>query len=1177
MRVVRFSAALMASALVGGLLCASPATAEEARSSDEREALAEAADTGERVEVETLRAERREVYANADGTFTAIEHTQPVRVLRAGAWVDTDATLVEHADGTIGPKASTVGLSLSTGGSGPLARLSRAGKVLALDWPGELPEPRIGGTRAVYEAVLPGVDLILRADVDGVSHVLVVESAEAAQHPDLALIRLAIDASGVEVRERPEGGLEAVDTGAGGAVFEAPVPLMWDSGAVEQSEQDAGATTAQRAVVEAEDPDLVEGPSESSKLAEVGVEVAGDDLVLTPDADLLGAQDTVYPVYIDPVWKTATRSSWAMVSSGYPSQKFWKFAGKKDEGTGRCPQLSGDPYYCNGVGTKRVLYGLPTSAYHGKQILSAEFAVTLRHTYNTTAKPVRLYRTGAITSSTTWNNQPAWSSLLDTKSPKNTAGSCTTTNQNARFNATAAVTQAAAGKWATTTFGLRADSESDYTQWKRFCDNAQLEVRYNTAPTLPKQSDLQLSPGGACVYGASRPYVDEPPRISAYLRDPDHSSANVEQVRAQFRVFWNNAAGVEQRREFTTSYKAANSRFYYQIPADIPQNVVIGWIVRAHDGHSWSGWSWDGDQTRCQFVYDATSPAEPVIRSTAYPDDDKWHDGVGSYGNFTISSPSTDVVAYRYGVNTHPSTANTLTPTRAGASVALEFVPEYEGPHSLYVEAVDAAGRVSTRANYMFLVSAGRPAAPHWPLNEASGSSTAADTGAGEWYSPTPAPAGPGVSFGTAGPGGPGSPAALFDGTEDAYLNPDRAYLGLPESSFSLAGWVRLDATNRDQTVLSQDSGEDVDFVLGYAKSHDGWQITFPDYRSSGRFTVAAPGSAVQGVWTHLAVVNDDRRRHATLYVNGRKAAEASFRPGQGGNGGHSAIQSPDGSVAPMALWSEGRIGRTFVDAETFGDHLHGALSDLRAFDRLITADEVHTLYSLPTERVAYWPLNEVEDGTSPEANEGQPLALSGGAEIFQGDDFGEPALIGSGHLVLDGTDGHAFVPAAPTATDGSFTLSVRARLASAAPEQPMTVLSQAGQNQNQLELGYSPDLGRWELALTDSDGATAETTTIGYDTTQPSSEYSGDHLAVVYDAFAREIRFYVNAQLAGNTAVAHTSWAATGPLSLGRALSSGDWSQYFSGAVDDVRVYAGAADITTIGLLSLIEEQPDL
>ncbi|MDI6517225.1 hypothetical protein QMA61_13555 [Streptomyces coelicoflavus] len=153
-------AGLVTGLLAGGVLApvgdalpqgnvAYEAAVTQARDSGEAptEALARAAaaDGDTRVEVMSLREERRAVFANPDGSFTAQEYTQPVRARRDGHWVPVDDTLVKRADGTYSPKATTVELSFSGGGDGPFARMRRAGREYALTWPDGGPARAAGG------------------------------------------------------------------------------------------------------------------------------------------------------------------------------------------------------------------------------------------------------------------------------------------------------------------------------------------------------------------------------------------------------------------------------------------------------------------------------------------------------------------------------------------------------------------------------------------------------------------------------------------------------------------------------------------------------------------------------------------------------------------------------------------------------------------------------------------------------------------------------------------------------------------------------------------------------------------------------------------------------------------------------------------------------------------------
>src|SRR5262245_23222350 len=87
---------------------ARPAAAAEATPRTEDQALARAAQTGERVEIPELRGESREVYAEPSGDLSAVQHLQPVRTRRNGAWASIDSTLQRRQDGSVAPAAVSV-------------------------------------------------------------------------------------------------------------------------------------------------------------------------------------------------------------------------------------------------------------------------------------------------------------------------------------------------------------------------------------------------------------------------------------------------------------------------------------------------------------------------------------------------------------------------------------------------------------------------------------------------------------------------------------------------------------------------------------------------------------------------------------------------------------------------------------------------------------------------------------------------------------------------------------------------------------------------------------------------------------------------------------------------------------------------------------------------------------
>ncbi|MFD7303711.1 hypothetical protein ACFV83_22740 [Streptomyces pharetrae] len=167
---------------------------------NEATALAKARKTGELVEVLSLRGESTEVFATPEGDLEAREYLRPTWTRSGGAWKRVETDLAATADGMVAPKATTVDLKLSGGGSeDPLVRMERAGRELSLSWPTALPEPQLSGALATYPEVLPGVDLRMTAQEDGFTQLLVVKSAEGRREPQA-------DRTAPEVERRRDDG-----------------------------------------------------------------------------------------------------------------------------------------------------------------------------------------------------------------------------------------------------------------------------------------------------------------------------------------------------------------------------------------------------------------------------------------------------------------------------------------------------------------------------------------------------------------------------------------------------------------------------------------------------------------------------------------------------------------------------------------------------------------------------------------------------------------------------------------------------------------------------------------------------------------------------------------------------------------------------------------------------------
>ncbi|MFG3705943.1 LamG-like jellyroll fold domain-containing protein [Micromonospora sp. NPDC047670] len=120
------------------------------------------------------------------------------------------------------------------------------------------------------------------------------------------------------------------------------------------------------------------------------------------------------------------------------------------------------------------------------------------------------------------------------------------------------------------------------------------------------------------------------------------------------------------------------------------------------------------------------------------------------------------------------------------------------------------------------------------------------------------------------------SPDWAFDGAHGRTGGP----VVTAGSSFTIAGWGRLDNLNAPAALLSQDGVHDSGFSLLYDKSANAWSFRMAkqDSLTSDEYAVARGGTPQPGVWTHLAGVYDHSAGSLKLYVNGSLRATTSYR-----------------------------------------------------------------------------------------------------------------------------------------------------------------------------------------------------------------------------------------------------------------------------------------------------------
>ncbi|MFJ3926558.1 FG-GAP-like repeat-containing protein [Streptomyces sp. NPDC090022] len=716
---------ILATALVATLVGAIPAAAADpagsaaksaepastaAKADAAATASADAKRTGKRVEVVAQRSEDEEVWANPNGTFTSEKSVLPTRVHRDGKLVAVDTGLQKRKDGRIAPKATRTDLTFSGGGDAPLVTMRKNGRDVVLTWPRPLPTPTMEGDTATYAEVIKGVDLRVTADAIGFSHQLVVKNREAAADPALSSVTFGLKGNGLTVRKEANGELRAVDP-AGQTLFSSAQPQMWDSGATQQAPAGAApvakSMTASRAAsadkpatpapsaLSADPVPAVDGIALGTRQADLGVELKGDKLTLTPDRKLLTAADTAFPVVIDPVWRDDWKSAWAIAYkhngiAGSADKSYWNGGTLSKEARVGCAR---DAQLGNSVVCAKTFFQVGMGALRGKQILGATLRIEQKSAGSWSCKSgdIQVWDTNSIDTTTTWNRQPAWKRLVDSSGQSYGGRNCPGDGNTVELNVTSAVADAARWGWPAWTLGLKSANDTVDVSWRKLNpDSVRISTEYNTPPY--PINDRWSEPYVACeggYMGTSDEVV-----LRAWVGDAENNG-----LQAEFHYWKADDYGtVKTPKVPVVSGNAAMLR----IPASELTGSSYRWDVRGVDDAGGTG-PWAG---QCVFSIDRSRPGSlPGVTSAQFPSDDKPGATPGlarTEGTFTFDpGTDTDITRYQWHTLTDP-TVRTVDATGPGRTGTIKYTPLAAGPHGLIVWSMDAAGNRSNAKAYRY-------------------------------------------------------------------------------------------------------------------------------------------------------------------------------------------------------------------------------------------------------------------------------------------------------------------------------------------------------------------------------------------------------------------------------------------------------------------------------------------
>jgi len=1087
-------------------LATAPPRADQRPPAAEPTAVARAAAIGQPVEIPELTTETGLTVANPNGTLTRTESAMPVRVrdVVSGRWRPVDLTLVRRPDGSVGPAAAPVAMAFSGGGTTPMARVGDGDTWLAFGWPGPLPTPTLSGATATYRDVLPDVDLLVEAGTLGFRELLVVRTRRGASNPALETVRFAVSSHGLSLGADASGALRAVD-GQGRPVLAGSAPRMWDTAVDERA---------------------------AARSAPMRLRLDGSSLSILPDRRLLSDPAARFPIVIDPaVTSTRHRTYWTMVWSNgqeFPNSST-EHARVGYDGWSSAPKRS------------RSFFRFDTTSLANKHIISAVFAHKQIHSPNfsctaTSYGPsVQLYRTGSISSSTTWSNQPSWADLLDTSGTVHGHEDYCAGYDRQEWNAEAAVEYAASHSSSTLTLGLKSSDETDRDGWRKYDNDSNypnLYVEYNSKPNTPKNVRIN-DPSAPCSTDPAKPagINSLTPKFEAELTDADGSRA---ELKGHFEVYELDGTEVF---DFVNSGEYASPKVVYA-PMTSPLNdgQTYKWRVRAEEyiaeSTDTSAW-YHPTSGYCYLKVDTSQPPPPTVSSTAYPEFDPDNQvasgGEGQPGAFTFTAGVTDVTAYLWMLNDAPAWLSK--PTTAGSPVTVNVVPDRFGLNRLYVKTRDGAGNESINVRqYNFLVARGRAPVGIWNLDETAGN--AADT-SGNGRTAT-------VSGGIWGGVGRGGTSLTLDGIDDyaATAGPVVNTTG----SFTVAAWVRLDQLG-NKTIVSQGGTTASAFALSHSTGN-GWSFSRYATDTGSPAGVRARSSYAPSawVWTHLAGVYDATNSQLRLYVNG-------------------VLDPVLGTATFTTPWSAAgalNIGRLRFNG-AFSEYADGKIDQVQIWDRVAGPDEIAELVHLidPTTGqprpalIGHWQLDElsgiVADDATPYSKD---LTLQAGASFVADGQRGRV-------MRLDGAStGWAVAVGRQLDATGSFTLTAWVNLASATDTGMVLAAPGAAENAYQLEFTG----GLWGFTRHAADAASSTRTRVS--SVDAAEVGAWTHLAVVYDAPAQRMFLYVNGVRQGDDdGVAFTTpWQTVNQLRVGWGIDNGAaQSTYAAGGLyDEIRVYAG-------------------
>jgi hypothetical protein len=396
-----------------------------------------------------------------------------------------------------------------------------------------------------------------------------------------------------------------------------------------------------------------------------------------------------------------------------------------------------------------------------------------------------------------------------------------------------------------------------------------------------------------------------------------------------------------------------------------------------------------------------------------------------------------------------------------------------------------------------------------WKFDERSGTTTADASGNGDAGTLVG-----GVSWTADQFGGS---AVQFAGTGSHVDIPDPGGLlaFTAAQSFTLAAWVDVTALpGQWQGIVTKSMGQGPAYGL-WLDPDNRWVADASIQPLVG--PVATPG------WHQVTLVQDAAANQCLLYVDGVLAGTAP---------------QTEAANGPGDLWIGG--------AETVSQSFTGAVDDVRVYSQALAEAEVQQLANGPL--LGYWKFDEGSGTTAADASGNGATGTLVGAVSWTADQTGDSAVqfAGSGHVDVPDPSGRLAFTVAQ-----SFTLAAWVDV-TALPGQWQGIVTKS--------MGHWPAYGLW----LDPDNHWLSGSSI-QNLVGPVATLGWHQVTIVQDAVANQRRLYVDGVLVGSAPQAETA-NGPGDLWIGGADTV---SQFFTGAIDEVRIYDGALSSAAVAQLA--------